>query len=293
MITFYELDVLVFMSITLKSILYFCVFKGFGTALSLQIFIRQLNDFTPELRRSAILFSALALVASVLSFSLQGAGLSGDISGMIDPEMLGILWQTPVGSVLLLRLIGLVLLLICLLRGGRAMQVGLLAGFLVLWSFTEIGHVLSSDLWWLKIVLFIHLMAGCFWIGILYPLALLLRDERQLELAAELGEQFGKMATIIVPVLILAGIVLTYILVGSVDNMLTSSYGLALLTKVIFVGVLLIFAAANKLRFVPGLRDGEQMAARKLSRSIRLEWIAIVGILVTTAVFTSVFAPPN
>lgn len=286
-------DALAFASIAVKFLLYLGVLKSFGTLVSIYVFKKYLNAFQSELKRSVILFATISLVSSVLSFSLQGADLTGDMSGMIDFEMLQILWQTPVGSVLLLRVAGLVLLIFCLLIGGVASSFGLIGGLLTLWSFTEIGHVFSSDLWWLKIVLLIHLVGACFWIGVLRPLALLARDEKQLVLAADLGQDFGKVAAIIVPILILAGVVLAYFLVGSIGNLFTTNYGLALLTKVILVGVLLILAAVNKLRFVPAMQDGQQMAARKLIKSIKLEWAAIVAILLATAVFTSVLAPPS
>lgn len=286
-------DALAFASIAVKFLLYLGVLMSFGTLLSIHVFKPHLKGLQSELTRSVILFATIAFVASVLSFSLRGADLTGDISGMTDSEMLQILWETPVGSVLLFRVVGLALFIFCFLIGGVASLFGFIGGLLTLWSFTEIGHVFSSDLWWLKIVLLIHLVGACFWIGVLRPLALLASDEKQLELAADLGQDFGKVAAIIVPILILAGVVLAYILVGSIGSLFTTSYGLVLLTKVILVGVLLILAAANKLRFVPAMQDGQQMAARKLVKSIRLEWIAIVGILLVTAVFTSVLAPPS
>jgi hypothetical protein len=34
-------------------------------------------------------------------FSLCGVALTGDMSGMTDPEMLGVLWQTPVDNALI------------------------------------------------------------------------------------------------------------------------------------------------------------------------------------------------
>ena len=42
--------------------------------------------------------AVLALLASVLGFMLHGAALTGGADGMTDPDMLGLLWQTPVGD---------------------------------------------------------------------------------------------------------------------------------------------------------------------------------------------------
>lgn len=289
----FEFEALAVASIVVKFLLYLGVLKSLGTVLCNYFFKIHLNSIQPELRHLAISFAIIAFVASVLTFGLRGADLTGDISGMVDPEMLEILWQTSVGSSLLYRLIGLVILIVCLLIGRSASHIGLLGGLLALWSFTEIGHVLSGNLWWLKIVLFIHLLAASFWIGVLKPLNLLARRKEQLKVAADLGEQFGKIAVTFVPILILAGIILAYFLVGSIGNLFMTSYGLVLLLKTILVGGLLVLAAANKLRFVPAMRRGDQTGALKLIKSIRLEWIMILAILLVTAIFTSVLVPPS
>ncbi|MCB4379127.1 copper-binding protein, partial [Synechococcus sp. MU1644] len=70
-------------------------------------------------------------------------------------------------------------------------------------------------------------------------------------------------------------------------------YGQALIVKVLLVGVLLSLAALNKVRFVPKLMAGEAQASEHLSRSISFEWIAVVAILLTTAILTSVLTLPS
>ncbi|MGJ5621310.1 hypothetical protein [Sulfitobacter sp. MF3-043] len=64
--------------------------------------------FRPKRYRGLCLsFAILGLLAAGLSFSLRGANLAGDPSGMTDPEMLGHLWITPVGTVLIYLVAGL------------------------------------------------------------------------------------------------------------------------------------------------------------------------------------------
>lgn len=289
----FRFDAFSYASIAVKFLLYLGMLRCIGIVLSAHVFKTHLSALAPALKRSAILFAAIALVASVLSFSLRGADLTGDISGMTDPEMLEILWQTPVGSALLLRLAGLSLFIICLLIGGVMSAFGFAAGLLALWSFAEIGHVSGSELWWLKIIMFSHLLGVAFWIGILSPLAALARDEGKLNATADLGHRFGQLAAFIVPLLIFAGLILAYFLVGSLGDLFASGYGLTLIVKVILVGALLALAALNKMRFIPAMREGSQGAARHLAKSIRFEWFAIYGVLFVTAVLTSVLAPPN
>ena len=141
-------------------------------------------------------------------------------------------------------------------------------------------------------ILFLHLLVAAFWIGILTPLRRLSSQEHSLDAAAKLGERFGAFATIAVPVLIIAGVIMTWQLVGSFSAMISTSYGLTLLSKIGTVAVLLGLAAANKIRFVPSMLKGDFSAGLKLSRSIQFEWVAIILILALTAILTSALTLP-
>jgi len=138
----------------------------------------------------------------------------------------------------------------------------------------------------------LHLLVAAFWIGILTPLRRLSSQKDTLDAAAKLGERFGSFATIAVPVLIIAGVIMTWQLIGSVSAMISTSYGLALLLKIAGVAVLLGLAAVNKLRFVPVMLSGDFTAGQRLSRSIQLEWIAVLLILFVTAILTSTLTLP-
>ena len=95
------------------------------------------------------------------------------------------------------------------------------------------------------------------------------------------------------PVLIAAGIVMAWRLLGDPSAMTTTGYGLTLLAKIAGVAVLLGAAAHNKLRFVPAMRRGEPAAAARLRRSIAVEWLAVCAILLITATLTTLQHPPG
>lgn len=244
-----------------------------------------------NVRRLAILFASIALLASVLDVSLRGAALTGDVSGMIDPEMLGLLWSTPVGTAFVYRLVGLILLIVGAMVGGPYLWISAFGGVLALWSFASIGHIPNKGMPWLNVLLLIHLGAIALWIGILPPLKRLAK-ERAVAAAADLGHRFGKLAAIFVPLLLCAGLIMSYIMVGSGAALIGTAYGQALLLKVLVVAFLLSLATLNKLRIVPKLLAGEARAVRHLSRSLSFEWIAFVTVLLTTAVLTSVLNVP-
>ena len=274
-------DTLGLAAIVTKFALYLGVMTAAGTVMATLMF--RLD----RTRGFAAAFAVLGLAATILAFSLRGANLTGDVSGMIDPEMLGLLWTTPVGTALLLRLVGLGLLIAGLFVGRFGTWVSVLGGVIALWSFDHVGHVSSRDITLLDIALTLHLLAVALWIGVLTPLKRLSSSPDTYNLAADVGHRFGIVATVTVPALIIVGGYMGYQLVGSFTALIGTGYGQALIIKVLLVGGLLGLAAANKLRFIPALRAGDSAAASHLSKSISVEWLVILAVLGTTAVLTT------
>ncbi len=274
-------------SIATKLALYMGVLVPVGSVLVSVIMGLTIN------RRFVISLAILGLIATIIGFSLRGAALTGDVTGMTDPEMLGLLWSTPVGTAFALRLSGLMVVMAGLFMGRIGLLFSVIGGLITIWSFVHIGHVPDRDSIVLNFLLLFHLLAIAIWIGVLFPLQRLARDPQALAETAALGHRFGVMAAIFVPLLILAGGYTGYRLVGSVSALFGTGYGQALIIKVLLVALLLGLAAANKFRFVPRLTAGDQTAAAQLARSISMEWVVIVAILLMTAVLTSVLTLPS
>jgi len=274
-------------AIITKFALYLGVMTAAGTVMATVMF--RLD----RTRSLAAAFAILGLVASILAFSLRGANLTGDISGMTDPEMLGLLWTTPVGTALLLRLVGLGLLIAGLFMGRLGTWISVAGGVLAIWSFDHVGHVSGRDTTLLDIALTVHLLAVALWIGVLTPLKRLASSPATYASAADVGHRFGGVASVTVPVLIIAGGYMGYQLVGSLNALTGTGYGQAVMLKVLLVGALLGLAAANKLRFIPALRAGDPAAASHLSKSISVEWLVILAVLVVTAVLTTNLTLPS
>jgi putative copper resistance protein D len=268
-------------AIVTKFALYLGIMTSVGTVMATLM-------FRFDRTRSLVMgFAGLGLIAAMLAFSLRGANLTGDISGMMDPEMLGLLWTTPVGTALLLRLVGLSLLILGVFLGRAGLWISLLGGAVAIWSFIQIGHIAGRDRTLLDIALMLHLLAAALWIGVLTPLRRLASSIDTYASAADVGHRFGVVASVTVPVLIIVGGYMGYHLVGSFLALIGTGYGQGLIIKVVFVGGLLGLAAANKLRFIPALRAGDPAAASHLSKSISIEWLIILAVLGMTAVLTS------
>ena len=274
-------------AIATKFALYLGVMTAAGTVMATCMF--RLD----RTRGLAAAFAVLGLAATILAFSLRGANLTGDVSGMTDPEMLGLLWTTPVGTALLFRLVGLGLLISGLFMGRVGTWVSVLGGVIAIWSFDHVGHVSSRDTTLLDIALMLHLLAVALWIGALTPLKRLASSSNTYASAADVGYRFGVVATVTVPMLIILGGYMGYELVGSFSALISTGYGQALIIKVLLVGLLLGLAAANKLRFIPALRAGDTAAANHLSKFISIEWLVILAVLGTTAVLTTNLTLPT
>ena len=265
--------------VAVKAALYIGVFGSLGTVLVRQWFGHPLDP----VRTIAIRFAVLGIIASLAAFALTAVPLTDDASGMVDPEILGLLWTTAVGDALWMRLVGLVGVIIGVLL--RRYWIAALAGILALWSFAAIGHVTGLDVWALRLVLLGHLLGVSLWFGILIPL-------RRLSLSHatqthHIAHQFGRAAIVFVPLLIAAGLGLSVQLVGGIGPLLTTDYGWQLLAKIGVVGCLLIAAGANKLWLVPALERSEARAFQRLSQVIIVELACFGIILLMTAILTT------
>ena len=280
-------------SLLLKLAPYVSLTGSTGLVMTRIVFSGLTSPLHNKMRMQVIGLAGLGFVAAVLGFMLRGAALTGDLDGMIDPEMLGLLWTTSVGTVLIYRLVGIGVLVagFCVPRIG--LWISLAGGILTLWSFAQIGHVSEISQAGVRLLLLVHLLGISFWIGILCPLHQLSLHPETLQAAATLGHRFGQAASVIVPVLIVAGVVMAWLLLGSLSALVITGYGLTLFFKLMLVAIVLGLAAANKLRFIPAMRAGDANSARHLARSIKIETLVILSALSATATFTSVLTLPN
>lgn len=273
------------------------LYVGIGGATGLLIiraaFADLVSPLSDKMRVQVVLLAGLALAGSVLGFMLRGAALTGGADGMTDPEMLGLLWQTPVGDVLVYRVVGTVLVIVGVFIPLVGQWIALAGGMIALWSFAQIGHVPELEMTGVRLLLLLHLLGVAFWIGVLGPLYDLSRQPEHLRNAALLGHRFGQAASVIVPAMILAGLLMAWMLLGDLWALTTTGYGQTLLIKLALVGMVLTLAAANKLRFVPAMQAGDDKAARHLARSIEIETAVILMVLAATATLTSVLTLPS
>lgn len=240
--------------------------------------------------------SVIGLVLAIVDFFLQ-VGLFADsgLAGLIDSSYLLMIWDSPLGMQLVWRVLGFVLLILVIgwsLKQTQTLRwqgllVAILALILLCLGGLQAGHTVEQGLG-VHLALTVHFLLGLWWLGCLWPLAMSCQSLEPRELQV-LMQRFGTIASVLVPILLVAGLGLAYTLIGSWQHLFTNTHGQFLLAKISFVAGLLGLAAYHKLKIVPQLREPKQAAV--LQRSIYWEMGVGSSVLLLTAVLSSMFGP--
>jgi copper transport protein len=153
-------------------------------------------------------------------------------------------------------------------------------------SATDPGHSWLSELadW-------AHLAAAALWVGGLVQLAFVVWP-----LAPELRRtaflRFSKLATVLIAVLLTAGIYLSVLRLPRVSDLWTAGYGQVLLVKLGLVSLALLWGAAHHFVVRPALERGAPLFAG-LPRSLVGESLVGMAILLVAAVLVESKPPPQ
>ena len=276
-------------AIIAKAVGYGVALLAIGGPLFILVFRSSSNDVRQLARKVAVIAALIGLAVLALRFGIRAARISGmGLSGAVDPMMLGFVWDSPLGAAAIWRGVGELLVVALLIRGIVGLSAGLIGALLIAVSYTLVGHSLGDPRWLLASLLTLHLLAAAFWIGALLPLRHAVGQPE----GARLLHRFGNVASLTVALLIVVGLIFAWLMTGSFSNLLSTAYGWTLLAKLGVVSGLMVWAALNKWRFVPALASGTPAAVPHLRRSIQIEAIAVLLILLATATLTSITTPP-
>ena len=276
-------------AIIAKAVGYGAALLAMGGPLFVLVFRSSSNDVRQLARKVAVIAALIGLAVLALRFGIRAARISGmGLSGAVDPMMLGFVWDSPLGAAAIWRGAGELLVVALLIRGIVGLSAGLIGALLIAVSYTFVGHSLGDPRWLLASLLTLHLLAAAFWIGALLPLRHAVGQPE----GARLLHRFGNVASLTVALLVVVGLIFAWLMTGSFSNLLSTAYGWTLLAKLGVVSGLMALAALNKWRFVPALASGTPAAVPHLRRSIQIEAIAVLLILLVTATLTSITTPP-
>jgi putative copper export protein len=278
-------------SVILRALSFVLLLQAAGAAIFVAIFGRRLASSRAAVRRLGQAAAIAAIVLVAAHYAMEAARMAGEMSGMWDPALQGMAWNSPARAALICRLLGLLLIAVGLQDAGvRGTILAAVGAVLAAGAFTLAGHTsVNAHRGTLAALLMLHVLVVAFWFGALWPLytASLLETPSR---ASDLIGRFTAVATWLVPVILLAGIVMAVLLLPNVSA-LREPYGKLLIAKVVGFTVLMGLAAANKWRLGPALVHGPVQSGLWFRRAVAAEYVLIAAVLTITAVMTSFFSP--
>ena len=279
------------LSVVLRALSFVLLFQAAGVAIFVALFGRQLTSSQVPIRRLGQAAAIVAIVLVAAHQAMEAARMAGEMSGLWDPALQGMAWNSPARVALICRLAGL-LLIAAGLQGasGRWTSVAVGGAVLATGAFALTGHTsVNAHRGVLAALLMLHLLILAFWFGALWPLYVASLREAPAR-ASTVVERFTVLATWLVPLILVAGTAMAILLLPSFSA-LKQPYGELLIAKVAGFALLMGLAAANKWRLGPALVQGGVQSGRWFRRSVAAEYVLIAAVLTITAVMTSLFSP--
>lgn len=265
------------------------------------------------LRSTLIFWSSAAIILSVTGFLVLMAAMMGTTIAEIDWEMCRtILFETPIGTAWLIRMAALaagILVAITIKSSNDNRLIAVtFASAVALGTIVWTGHAgamegsignihRASDI--------LHLLAAAIWLGGIIAFLKMLQAPAdnlwgdQLSLAHRALDNFSRVGTICVAVIVITGLINGQILVGfsNITALFDSRYGQLLVLKLALVGFMLFLGAKNRWRLTPNLEtalsgDSAASAVSALRVSLLLEAGAAFVILGLVA-WLGLLEPPQ
>ena len=250
-------------------------------------------------RYGAIAF--LAALAGLWADSLVGVAIAGPGDLVASGFLLSLAVRVPLA-------IGLIALLSFSLTRVRAdpaspevrtdLLLALGFGFAALGAESFTSHSAGIAAWWPvgPIADAMHLYAVCLWVG---GLAALVRTRRWLRrsetptLTWSVLRLFSLNAFAAIVLLVLGGLLLEIILVGSLYALLTMPYGWTILVKssLLIPMVLLGWSNRRKVRRADEAPGSERVLRERVVRGVTMEMTLGIAVLIATAFLTSMYPP--
>jgi len=277
----------------LRALSFIAIFQAAGIFIFLKIFESQLTLSVDIIRKLGFISSVVAILLTVTYHFSVPARFTGSFGGILDSSMQLLLMKSNAGIARTVRVAGLCLLVIaCLKRGHIQKTVGLLGVMMILLSFACMGHTTThSQRWLVGSLLVFHLGVVMFWFGAFLPLYIVARDE-MISQAGSLILKFSSIALWLVPMILVAGVLISVALLPTFWSLFTP-YGGLILAKVCGFGVLMGLAALNKWRFGPKILAGHASSLTALQRIVVVEWFLVATLLAFTGIMTALFSPPE
>jgi copper transport protein len=218
----------------------------------------------------------------------------GGLTALLSPDT----WARGLGSTLTpsaaIGVPAMLVLIYAFSQGADKPKIGaLIVGAVgAVGSFLVTGHAATAaPVWLMATVVAIHLFCAAFWFGALYPLIKTAQAADPIQAGAVMTK-FSVWAMYSVGLIVLSGLVISFVQVQSPANLLGNDYGVGLIRKLVLVAIILGLAAYNKLVLTPALEKGDATASARIARTIRIEFVVYVLVL-GAAMTLTLTTPPR
>ena len=267
-----------------KALLFVAVLFGAGGA-AFGVFV----ELPATARRIAAVAGALGFVVAPLSLGLQGLDALGlPLGGLFaaDGWLTGLNTSYGATAVFATLAAGLAVLAVTLAGGRRVGMAAWVAGAV---AFALSGHASAAEPQWLmRPAVGLHLFGLMFWIGAL-P-ALWIEAATRETSALPVLRTFSRLIPLAVAALLVSGITLMVVQLGTPSPAWLSPYGTILASKLALVAALFGLALWNRRALTAPALAGDRQARWRLSRSVRAEIVLVVLVLALVAGWR--FTPP-
>lgn len=282
---------------------------------------KEITQFSERRILLCLWLSVLLLLVTSLIALVQQASLVFDktVGEALSPSILiQVLTKTGYGGAWFLQIIATAAFLIILFllglrtKKGRSESgrlrwwIGLVAGGVLLVAPSWTGHAAAAakDFRLAVFTDWLHIVAGGFWVGALFHLALtgvparsLLDSSERGPYVAQIIRRFTQVAIPSVVVLVIAGLYNTWVHIESFQAFGSTVYGRTLLIKLALVGVMLVLGGLNTFHFGKKVAQVSKVKGDSLGnlergfrRSVSAE--AAIGVVVLLVTAILVFLTP-
>jgi copper transport protein len=252
------------------------------------------DEWASALFKRLVSFGSLGLIASTIGLVFVQAYQASASS--FGKSLLEIMLGR--SGVLMGIRIGVLLILYFLIRGLPSeitrenitqWLIGVFLGAGALFTFSLQSHGAAAGSLSATVLDWIHLLSMASWMGGLLPLALLIshyKSSSQKSILQPVISRFSQLALVGVILLGLTGAYSAYIQVGTVEALISTTYGQALILKVGIFALLLILGAINRQILTPRLGKMIELTIRWMHRTVRIELLFGVLVLFMAGVLT-------
>lgn len=277
--------------IGLRGLSFIALFQATGCVIFLWLFRLELKNVESDLSRLIRVATYAAVVLTIAHHFFGPARLTGSFNEVFDLSLQVFLLQSSAGSAHALRIAGLMLIIFSVRpKSSLNTRVAMLGVFLTLGSFVIMGHTTTQmPRLFLSPLLFLHVSILAFWFGSLLPLIHVTEVEEK-SVSGALLTRFSAIGIWSVPLILMAGTGIWYLMVPSLSDF-TTPYSKIILGKITVFIVLMALAALNKWRHLPSVRRGDDGSLISLRRGVAREWSLMALAFIATAVLTGLYSP--